>query len=362
MGKITFVGSYPTHKRIVTDFMSLDTAVAGIGLDRNVLPGLPTHCGYHIWSKETGLGKSVVTFSLAGIIAMQLNKNIAICPTDTFDLSNLQSILEHTGMEGEVEIIMNPKGHGASLDDLNVALSNKKCAVTVLDSAYATMSTAVDEGGSEDANMGRDAKMISTYVRQAKGILDANPTVSKAFFVTNMSFVNVNARRAFGPPPYEPARGRTLMGLTSIHIDLYPAYFENKAVRFDKGRLLSGRVMKSNFGPTGREFQVFTIGGLGIHKGLTAVFDCLGYRLAKIKAGKVELEGETFPSPINMLKDYTDDEMFIPFLAVLDANKGAIYVGELVKPKPVYGAKKKEKVVEEDVEEETDEEVGDENE
>lgn len=338
---ITFNGKYPDRLRILTNCMSLDTAISGISLRRVPMPGLPMQCGYHIWSKETGLGKTALSLSLIGMIAAHLNKSIAVMCTDTFDMGNMQSILEYAGMDTEVDVIANPKGDSASLDELNAALSSKRICATLLDSAYSTMSTAVDEGGSEDANMGRDAKMISTYVRQAKGILDANPTVPKAFFVTNMSFVNINARRAFGPPPYEPARGRTLMGLTSIHIDLSPAYVANKAVRFDKGRLLSGKVLKSNFGPTGREFQVFTIGGLGIHKGLTAVFDCLGYGFAKIKSGKVVLDGETFPSPINMLEKYTDDEMFAPFLSILDENKDAIYAGELVKPKPTYGTKKK---------------------
>jgi hypothetical protein len=324
--------------------VSLDRAVAGINFKGETLPGLPLRCGYHIWSKESGLGKTTAALSIMGIIAASLNKDIAVCPIDTFDAGNLESILNYTGMNSVVEVVLSKKGHADSVNQLNLALSKKGYCASLLDSAYAVMSTAVEEGEVEDANMGRDAKMVSTYVRQAKGIIDA-ATEDKAFFITNMSFVDIGARRAFGPPPYVPARGRTLMGLTSIHINLTQAYVSNKAVRFDKGRLLNGRIEKNNFGPTLREFEVFTIGGIGIHKGLTAVYDCLSYGLATINRGKVNIFGEDVASPQEMLDDYNNHDLFVNFFKALNDNYDDIMAGTL---KQVSKKKPAKKVVVDD--------------
>jgi hypothetical protein len=157
---ISFAGTYPARTRVETGNLTLDLAVCGINLKREVVLGLPLRCGMHVWSKETGLGKTTFSLSLMGKIAHSLNKNIAICPIDTFDVSNLQSILEWTGMDTTVEIVMSDKGDAVSIEMLNAALSKGKCAVSLLDSAYSAMSTAVEEGGTEDANMGRDAKML----------------------------------------------------------------------------------------------------------------------------------------------------------------------------------------------------------
>ena len=336
---VSFVGKYPNHTRIVTGFTSFDMAVSGIDFKRNIIPCMPMRCGLHVWSKQTGIGKTHFVLSIAGKVANALNKDIAITPIDTFDIINLEGIFNWQGVNTNCEFVINPKGDAKSLDDLNTALLKKNVCVSVLDSAYAAMSTAVDEGDVEDANMGRDAKMISTYVRQAKGVIDSSKE-DKLFIVTNMSFVSLGGRRGFGPPPYEPARGRTLMGITSIHIDLNDAWIANKSMKFDKGKLVTGKVVKNNFGPTGREFYVFMIGGRGIHAGLTAAFDCVKYGLARLKGSssktaKIEMVDGDAVLLSYLIENYDDDSLFEEYISAVNSpyNKDVV-LGNLDTPAP----------------------------
>lgn len=339
---VSFVGKYPEHTRVLTGNTSFDMAVSGIDFKRNVLPGIPMRCGLHVWSKQTGIGKTHFVVSVAGKIARSMNKDIAVTPIDTFDIGNLEGILNFQGMETNCQIVLNPKGDAKSLDDLNSILAKKNVCVSILDSAYAAMSTAVDEGEVEDANMGRDAKMISTYVRQAKGVIDSAKE-DKIFIVTNMSFASLGKRKGFGPIPYEPARGRTLMGMTSIHIELNDGWVSNKSMKFDKGRLLTGKVVKNNFGPTGREFYVFMIGGVGIHDGITAAFDCVKYGFATLKGSssktaKFEIGDESI-SLAEMVKNYENEYLFEPFLkALADPNNYDVICNNLDKPNKVFKA------------------------
>ena len=326
---INFTGTYPIHPRIITGCLSLDLAVAGQDFQKNNILGFPLRCGYHVYSKESGLGKTSFSVSLMGITGAQLKKDICISPVDTFDIANIENILVHAGFDGNVDIVLDPTSHSKTLQRLIRSYTSKNTCMALLDSAYACMSTAVAEGEPEDASMGRDAKLISTFVRQ---IYDATISAKedKAFIVTNMLFPDMGGvRRGFGPPPMSTPRGRTLPGLTSIHLKLTQQYRKNKAVRTDFGRLLHGKVEKNNFGPTNREFDVYMIGGVGIHVGITAMYDALNYGLAtEIKGAKVAIDGEIIGSIRNLVESWEDDTVFEPFIKLIEDNKDAICTGK----------------------------------
>lgn len=347
MSPLDFRGSYPIHKRILTGCLSLDLAVAGQDFQKNTLLGVPLHCGYHIYSKETGIGKTTFSVSLMGIIANEMKKDLSIAPVDTFDIVNIENILTHAGYtDGSVNIVLDPTSHSKTLDKLVKSYTSKDVCVGLLDSAYACMSTAVDEGEPEDANMGRDAKMISTFVRQIYDVT-ASSKEDKAFIVTNMLFPDMGgARKGFGPPAMKTPRGVTLPGLTSIHIKLTQQYRKKKAVRSDFGRLIHGKIEKNNFGPTNREFDVYMIGGVGIHVGLTAMYDALNYGLAEeVKGAKIAIDGEEIGSIRNLTESWDDPTIFEPFIKVIEENKDEIISG---KKKVVKSAE-----IEEDDEEQT---------
>lgn len=343
---IKFTGDYPKHPRIETGCLSFDLAVSGQDFQKNTLPGMPLRCGYHIYSKDTGLGKTTFSVSLMGIVGSQLRKELAISPIDTFDIANIENILTWAGYDGNVEIVMHPDSHSKTLKKLNKIYGTADVCAALLDSAYACMSTAVAEGEAEDSNMGRDAKMLATFVRQIYGDTTQSKQ-DKFFIITNMLFPSIGGapRRPGMPVAMETPRGRTISGLTSIHIKLTQGYRKNKAVKSDTGRLLAGKIEKNNFGPTNREFIVYTVGGIGIHVGLTAMYDALNYGLAEeIKGAKVAIDGEIIGSIKNLTESWEDNSVFEPFLQVIKDNKEQIISG---KKKVV-----KEKEVEEDDSEE----------
>ena len=326
---INFTGNYPKHTRIETGCLSLDLAVAGQDFQKNYLLGLPLKCGYHVYSKETGLGKTTFSVSLMGIIGVQLGKNLSISPVDTFDIANIESILTFQGYDGNVDIVLDADSHSKTLKKLTKSFISKDTCGALLDSAYACMSTAVDEGDPEDASMGRDAKMISTFVRQ---VYDATISAKddRFFIVTNMLFPDIGGgRKGFGPPAMSTPRGKTLPGLTSIHMKLTQQYLKNKAVKSDIGRLIHGKIEKNNFGPTNKEFDVYLVGGIGIHKGLTALYDCLKYGLAdEIKGAKIVIDGEIIESTKVLQNEWQDEGLYKPFLDLILENKNEIVSGK----------------------------------
>lgn len=327
---INFIGDYPAHPRIETGCLSLDLAVAGQDFQKNNLLGLPLRCGYHIYSKDTGLGKTTFSVSLMGIIGCQLGKELAISPIDTFDIGNIENILTHAGYSGDVAIVLHPDSHSKTLKKLNKVYGDKDVCMALLDSAYACMSTAVADGEAEDSNMGRDAKMLATFTRQIYGDTTQSKE-DKAFIITNMLFPEIGGapRRPGMPVALSTPRGRTIPGLTSLHIKLSQGYRNNKAVKTDSGRLLSGKIEKNNFGPTNREFVVYVVGGIGIHVGLTAMYDALNYGLAdEIKGGKVCIDGEIIGNISTLVKSWEDDSLFQPFITLMKSNKELISSGK----------------------------------
>lgn len=345
---ITFVGDYPKHPRVKTGCLSLDLAVAGNDRSGQLL-GMPLRCGYQVYSKETGIGKTTISMSLIGILGAKTNTKIAIAPVDTFDIVNIESILTHAEYDNSVIVCLKENSHSETLDDLVKALSKKGVGFALLDSAYAAMSSATEEGESEDANVGRDAKMISTFTRQIYGVVSAPGPEDKTFFVTNMLFPDMGGgRKGFGPIPMSTARGVTLRGLTSIHIKLTQQYRKNKAVKSDLGRLIHGKIEKNNFGPTNREFDIYVIGGIGIHVGLTAMYDCLTYGLAEeVKGAKVSIDGQVLGSIRSFHESWQDPSIFDPFIQALKEHEEEI----------VSGKKKIVKEVVADGEEQTPEEL-----
>lgn len=334
---ISFTGTYPVHNRVETGCLSLDFAVAGQDFDRNNILGFPLRCGYHVYSKFTGIGKTAFSLSLMGAVAHAYKKGLAIAPIDTFDLGNLASILEYAGMDGQVDILLEPDSHSKTLQNLNKSYKRKDIIGGMLDSAYSCMSTAVDEGEPEDSSVGRDAKMISTFVRQ---IYDTTMTSKedKFFIVTNMLFPDLQAsgKRGFGAQAMVTARGQTLRGLTSLHIKLTQQYRKNKAVTSDLGRLIHGKVEKNNFGPTNREFDVYMIGGIGIHRGLTAMYDCLAYGLVEeVKGAKISKDGVLLGNTREFHENWNDSEIFEPFFSAIDDYKTDIVSGKLKKVKEI---------------------------
>lgn len=309
----SFSGEYRTRSRVITGLKSFDLAVSGNTSKGQY--GLPLRCGYHIYG-PTGVGKTTFALSLAGMLS-NLGpadvRGLGVMPIDTFDRSMAEEILIYSGLSGNCEFVLEDD-HNKSLGKLKKVFAQEDVLGTVLDSVHALLSVAEEEGEAVDANMGRKAKMASTYIKQVYQLMTTSKQ-DKFFILTNLLFPNL------GTMGYHTSGGMTPNSLTSIHIKLQKGRIKNKEVSFEQGRLLKGKVEKNNFGVTGKEFNVFVLGGYGIHRGLTAVYDCLHYGLAE-EGRKISLDGVKIASIKDMIENHRDGELFKPFVTALNEASG----------------------------------------
>lgn len=340
---LSFVGDYSDRHWIESGLTSLDIACGKTNrLTGEITLGIPTRIGIH-WYGLYKVGKTTSVLSLAGILSSKMNKSIVHVPIDTFD-DSMTDILEWSGMTINPYIVFEDEDY-KSLDEMSTVFAQDDICVGILDSVMAISPVSEQEGSVQDASMGRRAKVTSVWTKQMFHVVK-HAEQEKIFFAVNHLFPQLGSI----PGTYTPG-GRTLLGFTSLHIKLTQARKGMKPVAFDGAWLLNGKVENSNFGPKGREFNLFLIGGLGIHRGLTAVYDCLKYELAEEKQGTIYLQGNKMGKVKNMLEDFQNADLFKPFHEILEENKIALAQG-----KPV-AKKKKQDDDEEDVDlEKVDEE------
>lgn len=322
---LSFVGSYGDRHWIETGLTSLDIACGKTNLiSKEVTLGIPTRIGIH-WYGAYKIGKTHSALSLAGILSSKMDKSIVHVPIDTFDESATE-ILEWAGMTINPYLVFEDEDY-KSLDKMSDVFAQDDVGVGVLDSVMAVSPISEQEGSVQDANMGRRAKITSVWVKQMFHVVK-HAKEEKIFIATNHIFPMLGTI----PGTYTPG-GKSLLGFTSLHIKLSPARKGMKPIYYDNPTawLMNGKVENSNFGPKGREFNMFIIGGLGIHRGLTAVYDCLKYGLAEESKGVIYIDGDKIGKIRGMVEDFQNLDQFAPFHAILEENKMALAQGKSVK-------------------------------
>jgi RecA/RadA recombinase len=332
---VTFTGNFVTGIRLPLGLLSFDLAVGG-KFEKGQF-GLTTRQGVLI-NGLTGVGKTTVAASLAARIAQQLDTNIAYAAVDTFNPSMFRDIIEYNGFTGEIDLVGEDTDE-ETIDALKFRYAKPEYGVAVLDSIWSVQPIAEAEGQSGDRNVAARANAIGPWANKMHHVTTNPANPDKIWFATNHILQNIGGRFVGN---YKPG-GRKVSGVTSIHMDLSQAYVKNKAVRYPQGRLLMGKITKNNFGREDIVFQLFVLGGYGIHTGLTAMYDCVEFGYAKIERS-VSLNGEKLRAMKFYLENWEDEELFAPFIQCLEDNKQDIIDG-LMGKKP---SKKKEEVTEEE--------------
>lgn len=336
---INFVGKYNERKRLrMFPFLSsFDIAVGG-KLERSEL-GLYTRQGIML-SGLTNVGKTTLATSLAARMSMQLGGDIAFARVDTFDEQTFEDILTANGFDGQVSLVLEDSDE-ETVDALLGDYRNDKAKyhVAVLDSVWAIMPVAEAEGQSGDRNVAARALVLNPWAAKMHHAT-IKSKADKIWICTNHRLQTIGGQFT---GEYLPG-GRKITGMTSLHIKISQTYMKKAAVSFPQGRLLSGKVTKNNFGRPDTEFTVFVRGGYGLHDGMTALYDCIGFGYAVIDR-TVVLDGEKQKGIKYYLENIEDDAIFQPYYALLEEKKDEILQGFLGKKK----AKKEdvEEVVEE---------------
>jgi len=298
---IKITGDYPDIQRIVTGFHSLDTALS----NKNSL-GIPLTI-YDV-SGYSGVGKSTMVLSLAGMIASAAKKNIAISPIEELDKSLMTSVLEMQGFDGEVHILLDENDE-KTIDALLEDIAKDETTVGILDSVGAISPIAELEADSiADVNMGRRAQLMAKLSRHILHIQRFRKSPLSFFMISHLHAV-IGGRGSI------TSGGVVKNYLSKVRIRL------SRKEEFEKdgSYILEGNVEKLSYGQGGRKFRVFCLAGRGLHAGLSAVVDCESSKLATRTNGVVKMNETSYGRITKLIEDAHagNDKVFKPFISAL---------------------------------------------
>lgn len=317
-------GSYPEIERVETGLRSMDLALSGSG---NVA-GVPMTI-YEVFGFQ-GVGKTTFSTSLAGIIAEYYKKNIVYAPIEHVDRVLMNDQLDSVGFKSGLVSILGgwdmakkfldlKKGKEdiitdeIILDCMREALRRDEYCVGILDSLTAISPFEEGEGSTADKNMGRRARLVGALVR---GILydsrfRTSPymTILLSHKTNPMSLTPTNT----GVPT---TGGETKKNIAKVRISLRRIVEKSMNDLGENAYILEGKVDKNNFGADKGMFVVAIVGGKGIHRGLTAMYECKRAKICTF--GKsITLAGQSYGSMRDIVAkahDREEDKFFQPFI------------------------------------------------
>jgi len=289
---VKFVGKHSEISWVQTEFYSLD-----ISTRKNYSTiGWPTRTLTEVYG-PTSIGKSTFINSLSGVVGKRLDLPIACLDLEHQDAKTVEAIMNTVGFDGEW-LWVNPDGR-AKDDFSDEHLLRQLCKkvskgyITILDSVASISPVAEVEGNIGDANMGRRAFPMAQYSRLINRELKCaeKGTIS---FMANHRYEKIATGLAFAT--FDTPGGKVKSNISHIRIEAKIPYIpigsSKKLAHFGDGWVFEGKVDKNRFGLSKSDFWVYIVGGKGIHKGLTAMFDCVKLGLAEIKTGaKLYMKG-----------------------------------------------------------------------
>jgi RecA/RadA recombinase len=303
---INILGDAPKITRQVTGLYSFDRAFVNANGDI----GFPIGIGAEIFG-ATHIGKSTLTYGLAGIIANAQEKNIALADFEGFDPDFLISVLNNVKFSGNVQYLQN-KDDEVTLDSLIVYLYKDDYSVGILDSVGSISPIAEATGDLGDANMGRRAFLMAQFSRKGVHLLREKP--GKTIFVINHYYPTIGGRGGDTPG------GEVKKFLLSVRIHVKRKFVKGKYEEYPDGSyIIEGIVKKNRWGLKDKTFNLFVLAGKGIHLGLTAMYDCVALKKAT-KDKVIKIGDKSF----GHLKDIVEqaqqgnDAFFMPFFEALN--------------------------------------------
>lgn len=270
--------------------------------------GLPVR-GIMQVAGASGLGKSTLVYSLAGMTACHIDTNISLADIENhFDAGYAVPIFNNAGFTGEVKL-ENGTVDSTILSNQVKTLKDGTHLVGIIDSIGGVSPTAEEDGDLDAANMGRRAQLISKYTGrvihvQKQWMEKGKPSL---VFATN----HVHQKMGGMAKGVSTSGGVKKDYLSTVQVIL------SYAEKDELGILLKGKVTKNTFGYSNRIFHVYLIYGYGIHPGITAVHDCLNMGLAD-KSRVVKLGGKSYGYMKDIIKSSSDPELFKPFQDALN--------------------------------------------
>lgn len=309
-----FIGKSHLTTRTVTGFRSLDLAFPQFSKTKEVKIGIPNNLPYLVFGPKS-FGKTTICLSLAGIIAQEQGKNIAMRSIEGFDAEWSGQQLDAIGFKGKVLLAEGDDNEEYNLDKLLEFMRDESVAVGILDSIAAIQpESEVNAKSVVEIQMGRRAQITNKLMRHVTNIPFWRES-PLAFFAITHEY-----------KPYSQYEKSTKPGgdgkqyLSRIHIKVGREKWSQDTgyILEDGSFIIKGIVEEFNYGIKGRDFSLFVLGNYGLHRGMSAVWDCLRYNVAQKKKGRVVL-GETSATLNQLLAQAHagDDATFQPFIDAL---------------------------------------------
>ena len=310
-----FEGDYPYLERKLTGLWSFDRA---LGNPETKEWGLPLRSIIQLYGHKH-IGKSTLSYYLAGCVDPK--GVITLVDIEGFDRKYIIQAASSSGFAGTIRQVADrgdkgkPRFHAQMIQDLALSIDEDEVSATVFDSVSAYQSQSEKEGKIGEANMGKRAKEVAQFSRLTAGAL-RYADKPKVALVVNHAYQIVGGRG------HTTAGGEVLSNLSAAMI--YMWRMQDGKLSDDRDDFIAkGVVEKLRFGGKGRKFRVAYIAGRGVHKGLTAMFDCIALELAE-RGTTVKLNGESQGRIGTLIKaaQEGDNKAFVPFEKALAAYKG----------------------------------------
>jgi len=317
-GDSKFVGKGHLTTRTVTGFRSLDLAFPQFSKTGEIKIGIPNNLPTLVYGFK-GIGKSLFTTSLAGIIAQEQKKDIALRSIEGFDREWSSQQLEAVGFQGQVRLAEGDENEEYNIDKLLNFMRDESVAVGILDSVAAIQPEAeVNAKSVVEIQMGRRAQITNKLFRHVTNIPFWRESPLAFFAITHEYKAYSQYEKSTKPG------GDGKQYLSRVHIKLSREKWSQDTgyVLEDGSFIVKGIIEEFNYGKKGGVFSLFVLGDHGLHRGMSAVWDCLRYGIAKKKGGKVVF-GENSIALGATLKELLEDArtgknaIFQPFIDAL---------------------------------------------
>lgn len=301
MANIT--GDYPQIERIDTGLYSLNKALGG---------------GWPMTTVEltgfAGVFKSTFAISILSLVAEHYGKKFLLAPIEPADREQLNSILDSMGFTGETHIITEQTDE-EMVDKFCELLGQDDYASGLFDSLTAISPIMEMESSSADMNMGRRARLSGVLARK---LIHLNRFRTSP--VTSILISHVTQSLSMTPTNTgsSTSGGEVKKNLSKVRIKAKVVPEPTMRDLEENAIVMEGFVEKYNFGRDKMKFQVVVLGGKGIHRGLSAMYDCKTLKLASF--GKsITMNGVKYGSMRTIVaKAHAgEDDFFQPFIEAL---------------------------------------------
>ena len=297
---VTFEGEEKITYRVITKFHTFDLAFK----NRKGLIGFPVRGMCQI-SGYSGVGKSTLAYTLSGIVGSELKENITLADLEEhFDPIFMGTVLENAGFAGTVYNATGDLDH-EKLEDMLAKLKEDNYAIGIVDSLGAISPVSEAEGGLEDSNMGRRAMLVAKLARRSIKI-GSKKNKPLVLFATNHVHQIIGGRGTL-----------TSGGVVKDYLSATHLRISVKETFDDGSTLIGGKVDKNSFGYGKRVFYLFNLAGFGIHPGLTAMYDCIMLKIAKLDR-TVKMSDKNYGFVKKIIENAEDKDLFELFHAALN--------------------------------------------